>query len=224
MKKLYSLTTLIIISLTFSLTAHSTLVENGSFESFDITESEKSQSNPNASWWYFLGGVGVDGWTAGPSVEIWNGSNNPSGPNVFNAYDGEYHAELNSHPSPGNAFNLYQTLDTVTGQTYEFSFAHAGRAQNPDVADTMSFSVFGNFGAQIHHSVYTAEDNYQWTVYSGTFTANSDTSTIMFTSIVPQTQTLGNFIDDVKVTSVSEPAALGLLALSMLAFGFSRRK
>lgn len=187
-------------ALSFSATAN--VLVNGGFEN----------PNVNSGSWQYFSASDVDGWN-GSNIEIWNNLNNVS------AFEGNQFAELNSHPGTGQAFTIFQDFSTVQGQTYNVSFAYRARSNNNEAfqADIRGLTNLESWLIDDHTTS-------QWSTFSSSFVADSTLSSIAFTTIVPSTGTVGNFIDDVKVSAVAEPATLALLGLGIASLGFTRRR
>ncbi len=185
--------------------ASANLLTNGSFE-------KNLELNQAEGGWGFFEPDDVDGWSSTTNnIEIWE-----SGFNRVPAADGNRFAELNAHPdTSGSAFTLFQEFATVEDEIYELSFAF--RARNGQ--EKFNVSV-GSLNMDIVNN-----DTGNWTLFSGMFTALGANTTLMFTSIDPDTETLGNFLDNVSVIAkVPEPGTLALLGLGLAGLGLSRRR
>lgn len=197
-------TSLLAVACACSFTANANLLTNGGFE----------DPNFSGSTWTWYTSSAVDGWD-GSNIELWK-----SGFGSVTSFEGNQHAELNAHPSSNQPFSIFQNFGTTVGQSYDVSFAYRARVNNDE---EFRFEIDGLINQLINDHTISG-----WSVFNSSFVANDTDSTIRFTSVVPLTATLGNFLDDVKVvaspTQVAEPATLVLLGLGLAGLGFSRRR
>jgi hypothetical protein len=159
--------------------------------------------------WKWFDSSQVAGWE-GSNIEIWH--------NLFKfqSYEGSQHAELNAHSGKGQAYSIFQTISTARSNTNE--------AFQVDVISGKT-----NIYSQLvtDHTVKT------WSVFDDDFTAVAAQTVLMFTSITPSTGTLGNLLDDVKVTAkpiiakttiqVAEPYSPLLFGLVLAGWFISRK-
>lgn len=172
--------------------AQATLIVNGGFE-----------ANPlNKNKWSYFASSQVAGWE-GSNIEIWHHLNGVIAP------EGNHHAELNADGKNNGAWSIFQTFATTKGQLYDFSFFYRARA---NTKEAFEFSI-GNVEALIQQHSTSA-----WNKYSGSFVADSTSSTIRFTAV--NGGTMGNFIDDVVVTQGVNPVLADVpVAPTLAVFG-----
>lgn len=184
--------------------AQATLIVNGGFE-----------ANPlNKNKWSYFASSQVAGWE-GSNIEIWHHLNGVLAP------EGNHHAELNADGKNNGAWSIFQTFATTKGQLYDFSFFYRARV---NTKEAFEFSI-GNVEALIQQHSTSA-----WNKFSGSFVADSTSSTIRFTAV--NGGTMGNFIDDVVVTQGVNPVladvpvapTLAVFGLGLLGLALSRRQ
>jgi hypothetical protein len=179
--------------------AHANLIVNGGFEDNNVAPGN----------WAYFPSSSVNGWE-GDNIEIWNSFGGVVAP------EGKQHAELNAHPFDGTVFSIYQSFATVIGRTYDVSFFYSARESNNE---QFYFSA-GTLAALLNDHVVGS-----WTKYTGSFVANSNISTITFTSY--DNSTVGNFLDDVVVTAraqVAESNPLVMLVIGLIGLFYCRKK
>lgn len=164
------------------------LLVNGSFEDNRLS---------NNSWTWFTANQ-VNGWD-GSNLEFWNNYNG------VKAFAGSNLLELNAHGANVGDWSVFQQFATTAGARYEVSFAYRNRTGRDE-----SFKLaVGNLT-----QTFTHRNTGNWTVFSGWFTAGSNNSELRFTSL--NSGTLGNFIDDVRVSRVAAPVSNQVSAASTL--------
>jgi len=122
-------------------------------------------------------------------IEIWRGYDGvPAG-------TGDQHVELNADV-PGT---LFQTLDTVPGQTLQWSLMHRGRSGT----DTMQLLIGAENVAGVSQGDFS-DDNTAWRRYSGAYVvpAGQTRTTLAFKAVsAAGGASIGNFLDDVSFGS-----------------------
>lgn len=188
------------------------LLTNGSFESLQFGGSWTSRSNPNdvAGW----------SWSDGSSMEFWN--------TPFlgvTAVDGKKVAELNAHGGNGD-YSFYQDFETVTGQTYNYSFSYQARSDNNEQFHLGITRFYDDIIPELFTQTdYNDHVTGQWNLAQGSFVAIGSMSKIGFWSDDRIGDTTGNLLDNVLITrSVPEPWSIALLALGLIGLVVSRRR
>lgn len=184
--------------------AHATLIVNGGFEANPLKNNQ----------WTYLNSKDVLGWQ-GSNIEIWHHLNGVLAP------EGNHHIELNADGKNNGQWSIFQTFATTKGQLYDFSFYYRARA---NISEAFKFNI-GNVEALVKQHSTSA-----WNKFSGSFVADSTSSTIRFTSLM--SGTVGNFIDDVVVTQAPSTAkadvpatpTLAVLGLGLLVLLIRRRQ
>jgi len=193
-----------ILGMLLTTSANANLISNGSFE-----EATGTALGGSGGWNYYLAS-NVPGWN-GDNIELWINR-------TPNAYEGDYHAELNAHGQNSGAWSISQTFSTILGYSYDVFFAYSARSGSTSSSNEV-------FNVSVDGQSWNISDHVtgSWKTFSQSFTATGNSATLTFTSVVPFSGTLGNFIDDVRVT-VPEPGALALLGLGLLGPGVARKR
>jgi hypothetical protein len=195
-----SVTIVLILAISFAKQAHAaSIVSDGGFESPAVNDSYTGAIGDG--WTVTQGHIGIDAANLGTGV--------PHSGNQMAYLD--YGFTLNT---------LSQTLTTVVGQQYLISFWVADNAANALTADFGSQVVYSG---EAPTSGVAAPSDYE--NITAAFTALSTSTILSFTG--QYTGGNGTLLDDVSVTAVSsvpEPATLGLSALGALAIFALRRK
>lgn len=188
--------------------ASANIIANGGFEETDVSDKK----------WAWFTSSSVIGWD-GSNIEIWDSYGSVT------AYEGEQHAELNAHPSNGNAFSIFQTIETEIGALYDVSFAYSAR-MNSNESFMFDLSSFDNSFLSV---IMDDHEVNAWSVFNVSFEAIDLFTTIGFTSITPSSRTVGNFLDDISIVKsleaqVSTVSAPSITFIMMLACAFFIRR
>ena len=156
------------------------LISNGSFEAPIVTEH-------NGQWQQFTPSTAGISWTVtGDSLELQR--------NILGgASDGSQHAELDAQGS----VTISQTLDTVSGQTYEISFDYKARPNT--ASNTNGMNVTWN-GVDIAPNL-TFGNTWQTHTVNATGTGSD---TISFAD-ASTSDGIGTFLDNVSVVRTTTP-------------------
>jgi hypothetical protein len=190
-----------------AIPASANLIINGGFEDAPVKDGKWA--------WYYSSDV--NGWE-GSNIEIWNNFR------IFSAVEGTNLAELNAHPSNGSAFSIFQTFDTTVGSIYDLSFFYGARVSNNE---SFRLNLYAADNTEMLSEIIDDHEVKKWSFYSNSFKATSDSTTLMFTSVFPESATVGNFLDDISViasstnnrdlaTDVPEPSTIFLAGFGLL--------
>jgi hypothetical protein len=208
MKLLNKLIGTIGLSIALCGIAQANLIQNGSFE--DVG----GDAYAPGSWGLYSS---IPEWDASNNIEIWD--------TPFlgvNAVDGIRVAELNAHPV--GEFSLYQDFATEIGQLYELTFSAQKRNNNSEM-----FNVSVSNTAAVLSDDISSHTNDVWQVFTYTFTATTESSTLTFHSLDGANDTTGNLLDAVSVTgqpntkSIPEPGVLILMLFGLMGVFVSRK-
>lgn len=185
--------------------AQANLIVNGSFEQVDEQYRKKRYGSSN-TWQIYSE---LPGWNATRNMEVWK-----SGFKRVAAADGRRFIELNAHPRGASSFTIAQDFNTESGVIYDLSFFARKRSRG-----TESFEVsVGDLLASVSTHVKR-----EWTEFQFKFTGDGGSTRLSFTSLDGGRDTVGNFIDDIRVTAaVPEANVLSLIAIGLVGIGVSR--
>ncbi len=178
----------------------STLVQNGSFESFDTTKL-------NGSGWHVFNSI--PGWSlvSGAGIEI---QTNPTLPTI-DAQDGRAYVELDSN----NNSSMSQSLYLTTGN-YLLSFFYSPRTQAAN-DNGIDYSIAGLSGTISGPSLALGTAVGVWTEISSVFHVATDGNYALNFGASGTSNSLGGLIDNVSVTVAAVPVpAAGLMLLGAL--------
>jgi hypothetical protein len=199
--------------------ARADLIVNGGFEFPSIGEV-----------FYQNYGTFTNNPYAGPSFQGWNITTNNV--DIVNpvvgwnapAYQGVQILDLVGYGSTGA---IAQSFTTTPGQSYLLTFAYGN---NPGSgAAAASVTVFGSsslLSALVFHDT-SANGNLNWNLYSASFVANSETTTLGFNTTLGGSNG-GILLDAVAVSAVPEPATwammiFGFAGIALMAYRRSRK-
>lgn len=164
------------------------LIVNGSFENTEgtfVRDANGVMSLP-------AGSAALPGWTVTQGEAAWVDNTN-----AFQAGTpfGNGFIDLTGYAGPNAA--LSQTIATVAGQTYRFSFALGSNSSYPGANGNKTVSVCAGSEARLFTFVPTNTVGNQWATFGFSFTATAASTEIVLFGIVPSGIYLG--LDNVSV-------------------------
>lgn len=173
------------------------LLINGSFE--------QSSLNPGGGWSVLGGGnTSIEGWTTiGSGVDYFG--------IIIAASDGIHSIDINNLSAGGG---VEQSFATVIGATYDVSFDMSANMYGAPNEKVMNVSAGGSGQDFVFDYVAagsTAGDP-KWETMTWSFVATSTTSTLRFTGV--SGGVYGAALDNVIVTGIPAPGAMGLLSIA----------
>lgn len=120
---------------------------------------------------------------------------------------------------------ISQTFGTIAGHTYNLSFYFSNNSYGSPQPAEANLTV-GSLSDTIFHGGATPSVM-DWTLYSGTFTALANSTTLTFTENDTTPCCNGGIaLDSVSVTAIPEPATWAMMVLGFMGVGFMayRRK
>jgi hypothetical protein len=164
-------------------------------------------------------GPSFQGWTVKPGTNV--DIVNPSNPGAWSAsaYQGVQVLDLVGY---GDTGGIQQKFATVFGQKYVFSFEYANNPGNGEAGAAASFHIFGASpllsGIVTHNT--SGVGNLDWTLYTGTFVANSPITGLRFDTTFGANNG-GILLDAVTVSAVPEASTWIMMLIGFAGIGFA---
>lgn len=178
-----------------------------------VFESTFENTIPYGSWTP----VGaVDGWTGAPLIELQNhvaGSPAPTGGNVFVELDANSNSAM---------------FRTIAAGTYDLSFLYSPRpgvgAGSNGITVSIGetpLSIFLNGGLVPSPLTGAGGGETIWNTYTSHFTVAADT--VLTFAAVGTSDSLGGYVDNIKLTAVPESATWAMMIMGFASIGAALR-
>lgn len=168
------------------------LVQNGGFESHEVSRAEGWDVFPSIPAW---------GLTSGTNFELQRGI-------LGGPAEGYQHLELDGDqngpgtPSPAQekgSIAIYQNIATTVGRAYRLEFAFAGRPGTDATDNVLQVHLAGSGPLLVDETLTT--DASGWRYYAFTFIADASETELRFADKGVD-NTFGTFLDDVSVVEI----------------------
>ncbi len=155
-----------------------------------------------------------EGWGVvdGPGIEVQNGFVGGA-----SAYEGNQKIELDRHGGQNTNSSITQTVALAAG-TYEFSFAYLGRT-----GDEGTNGIGYSLAPGLNVTGITGVKADGWQVISHLFSLDVDSDVAINFWAEGSDDTLGGYLDNVRISAVPLPPALLLFGSALAALGWLRR-
>ena len=167
------------------------LIVNGTFATPTVTQSEKWGFFPAAELWPWQ--------TQESSFELWTNGLVAPGAYVTNAaYSADGCTQNIEIAAQAGTNTVWQTVPTVNGETYYFSFYHTPR---PHYSSQLTVSINSKVVTSIYENA-AGLTNFAWQQFSTKFVATSNQTTVAFTDAAITFPSTGAHLDAVVLEHI----------------------
>lgn len=202
-----------------------TIVQNGSFEEDPGFVGITGDGDAGQTYGSLVGASGGSSWEIYSSLPGWTANAGSSGIEVQTAntiplapYHGNYYVELDGNQNT----TIAQSIFLGVGR-YVLSFAYSPRV-NDITTNAISFGVSGLLADLVNGPGIGGTAIGQWSLITREFVVTTAGNYSLFFDAATQSDSLGGFIDNIKVAPVPVPAAGGLLLAGLVGLGALKRR